>query len=64
VRPSAVAIATATVSDYFGSSHSERICNDHVDFWITNGGRQSFMTAERSGSDSNARCKPGYNAMN
>jgi len=46
----------------FGSSRSEWICNDRTCFWIGDGGRQVFKTTKRSGSDSNAECRAGYNA--
>jgi hypothetical protein len=47
----------------FCSSHSQWICNDHPGFWIRDGGRQDFKTAERSGGCSNARCRAAYNTM-
>jgi len=44
-------------------SRSQWICNARAGFWIRDGGRQVFKTAERSESASNAGCGAGYNAM-
>jgi len=46
----------------FCSSRSQRICNDRMGFWIRDGGRQVFKTAESCGSSSNAGCGAGYDA--
>jgi len=46
----------------FCSSGLQWICNDRTGFCIRDGGRQVFMTAGRSGSDSNAGCGVGYSA--
>jgi len=46
----------------FGSSRSDWICNDCADFWIRDGGRQHFQTAESSRSDRIAGCGAGYYA--
>jgi len=43
------------------SSHSQWICNDRTGFWIRDGGRQVFKTAERGGSACSARCLAGFN---
>jgi len=41
-------------------SRCQCICKDHWGFCISDGGRQVFRTAERSGSASNAGCGAGY----
>jgi hypothetical protein len=41
----------------FYTSHSQWICKDRTGFWIRDGGRQVFVTAERSGSTTNAGCR-------
>jgi len=45
---------------HFCSSCSQLIWNDHVSFWIGDGGRQVCRTAERSGIASDAGCGVGY----
>jgi len=45
----------------FSSSHSQWICNDRAGFWIRDGGRQVFKTAQRGGSASNAGWAAGFN---
>jgi hypothetical protein len=46
----------------FVSSDSQWICNERVGFWIRDGGRLVFKTAERSRSANNAGYGAGYNA--
>jgi len=43
------------------SSRWQWICNNHAGFWICHQWRQILMTAERSGSASNAGCWAGFN---
>jgi len=46
----------------FGRLCLQWIGNDLAGFWIGDGGSQVFKTAERSGIDSNAGSRAGYNA--
>jgi len=46
----------------FCSLRLQWTCDNRAGFWIRDGGRQGFITAERSGSASNDGCGAGYNA--